>query len=534
MTSLKTTIVVTVLLVVGYSVYQALYDTPGSTPKQPSADDSPRIADGQRSAGGNTSDQYPARATGKQAVKRAAGSRFATGSAPDAVADPDDRAGTKSTAGVEDPFRRNTSRDASRSPDDRTARDRTELDRRLPAPAGAPSERTGLDGTASDRTAASRSALDRAIANSVASERTAPERPAPERTASDRAGVAAGAASFDDGRSAATSPAKSARGRAGWNFAPNAVSARGRTETIPNDLAAARDDAAPGRATADRRAAASATSPQARSEAAPKAAASRSIASRTIAPKAAAPNEVRPGFQAMMDRANRLVDEGQLAKVLRDLTPWFARADLLPAESRRITDMLDQLAGTVVYSRQHLMEPAYVVEPNENLYQVAQKYLVPWQLLAKINNIRDPNQLTAGRKLKVVRGPFDATVYLERRELALFVDNGKYYAGRFPIGVGRDQPQLEGIYVVRKKDTQKAYEVAGGVIPPGDPRNPLGRYYIELDERIGLHGTNDPAAIGRADGRGNVALADRDVEDVFDILTAESHSSPGSKVTILR
>ena len=60
-----------------------------------------------------------------------------------------------------------------------------------------------------------------------------------------------------------------------------------------------------------------------------------------------------------------------------------------------------------------------------------------------------------------MRGPFEAVVRLDRHELTLMVQNR--YAGRFPIGVGRDQPKLDGSYTVRDKALDPAYKGPDGV-----------------------------------------------------------------------
>lgn len=235
---------------------------------------------------------------------------------------------------------------------------------------------------------------------------------------------------------------------------------------------------------------------------------------------------VRVEFQAMMDSVRRRLDEGKLADVLLELSPLYGSADLTPEENRRLTELLDQLAGTVIYSRQHLLEPPYVVKRGDTLEQIAAAYEVPWQLLAKINGLGPSSSLVPGRELKVVRGPFEAVIRLEHFELVLYV--GGRYAGRFPIGIGRDQPRLDGTYTVREKLPGKAYRGPEGEFPPGDPRNPLGRLWIGLDGPVGIHGTNDPQNLRRVVSAGNICLGDRDIEDLYDILSC------GSRVTIRR
>lgn len=228
-----------------------------------------------------------------------------------------------------------------------------------------------------------------------------------------------------------------------------------------------------------------------------------------------APNESSRAFANLMDAAYRDLEQGRLAEVHKTLSLWYDNPQLTPEQNRQITDLLDQLAGAVVYSRQHLLEPPYTVKPGEKLQQIASQYRVPWQLLAKINGIRHPEDLQPGQQLKVVRGPFEAVVHLDRYELTLML--GGLYAGRFRVGIGRDGQNLEGTYLVKDK-----------IVQASDPQHPLGKYWIQLNDRIGIHGTNDSRNIGTSRGPGSICLGDQDIEDLHAIL------SVGSRVQILR
>lgn len=232
-------------------------------------------------------------------------------------------------------------------------------------------------------------------------------------------------------------------------------------------------------------------------------------------PAEASSAQVREAFAAFIEAAHRDLQAGKLAEVHEKLSMLYDSPQLTLEQNQELTDLLDQVAGTVVYSQQHLLEPAYIVKAGDTLETIADEYNVPWQLLAKINGIPDSQSLQPGQELKVVRGPFDAVVHLDEHELTLTV--GGLYAGRFPIGVGRGQANLEGEYFVEEK-----------LVQADDPNNPLGRYWIRLDDRIGIHGTNDPRNIGTNDGPGTLSLSGQDIEDVHDIL------SIGSRVRILR
>lgn len=241
---------------------------------------------------------------------------------------------------------------------------------------------------------------------------------------------------------------------------------------------------------------------------------------------------VRPDFIAVMDEAHRRLAKGQLADVHLRLSHLYGNPELNPEESRQLTDLLGQLAGTVIYSRQHLLEPAYTVKAGETLQQIAATYNVPWQVLAKINGIRDPDHLEPGKQLKVFHGPFEAAVSLDRQELVLML--GGRYAGRFPIGVGRNAPKPEGSYTVKRKLPRPPYSGSGRALESGGPDSLAGNCWIELGDGLGIYGTNDVKNLRSADGQGAICLGPRDIEDVYDILTADSQSSPGSKVTIRR
>jgi len=233
---------------------------------------------------------------------------------------------------------------------------------------------------------------------------------------------------------------------------------------------------------------------------------------------------IRQEFAAFLEVAYQKLDRGEFAQVHQVLSAWYADPRLTAEEAAQLTDLLDQVAGTVVYSRQHILEAPYTVQPGETLPQIAQKYDVPWELLAKINGIVQPDQLSPGMQLKVVRGPFEAIVRLQRRELVLMVQGR--YAGRFQIGIGRDAQGQEGVYQVSEKTLNPRYYSDQGVIEANDPRNPLGSKWLGLEGRLGIHAARDPSCFQDPQAPGAIFLTPRDMDDVFDIL------SIGSRVVI--
>ena len=234
-------------------------------------------------------------------------------------------------------------------------------------------------------------------------------------------------------------------------------------------------------------------------------------------PDATTIEDPHQAFARFMEAARHRLGEGGVVEVHSALSRLYGNPGLNADETNQLMEVLNQVAGTVVYSRQHLLEPPYTVQAGETLAQIGEKYKVSWQLLAKINGVRDPEHLAPGQQLKVVRGPFNAVVHLSKHELTLMLNDR--FAGRFAIGVGRDRPPTEGAFPVVQKG----------------PENPTAQtaQMIVLANQAVIHAGNEQQ-LGRDDGPGSIAISQRDMNDVFDILIASTPSSPGSQVVIQR
>lgn len=231
-------------------------------------------------------------------------------------------------------------------------------------------------------------------------------------------------------------------------------------------------------------------------------------------------SEATDSFEEAWNEARQLLEQGDMGEALRLLTPWRNRPILSPAQKEKLDLLLSQLAGTVIYSTQHVIDQPYVLNRGETLSEIARRYNVPTILLQRINGISNPDNLEAGTQLKVIHGPFSATLDATNNELSLLV-NG-CYAGRFPVEVTRGNQLTPGQHqVIRKEENPEYFDSASGQIwKAGDERNPYGSHALHLDGGVVLHGDGGPG--------GSVGLSPRDVEDIFGIL------SVGSRVTITR
>lgn len=247
----------------------------------------------------------------------------------------------------------------------------------------------------------------------------------------------------------------------------------------------------------------------------------------TVIPAAPAVTQPAPldaDYALAMQQIEVLLAQGRLGEAHLELSKWYSRREGLNLGVRQeMIDLLDRLTGTVVYSREHLLQPAHTVMEGETPEQIAAKYHVPWELLAKINGKQDPTTVRPGDQLKVMTGPFNAEVDTQSFELVVFLPDGRY-AGRFMIGVGKELPTQPGDYQVTMKMENPPYAKIAG----GDPTNPLGRLLLQVGDSMGIHGTNDPSSLGKPCEKGCISLSDKDIDDVYDIL------AQGSTVKVVR
>ena len=228
-------------------------------------------------------------------------------------------------------------------------------------------------------------------------------------------------------------------------------------------------------------------------------------------------------LEPIMQQVKLKVGENRLADALLILTQLYANPDVPPSQAREVTQLLDQLGGKVIYSREHWLESPYLVQAGDTLDTISDRYQVPAMLLARINGIRDPQNLPPGRELKVIKGPFSAHVSTDRSEMTLMLAGR--YAGRFNVVLSNDLSHATNLFTVREKGPPPA---AGLVSPPAYPGT---KQWIELANaggKISVLATNDTRVTTGRDSRATIWLSEQDMDDVFGIL------SVGSRVIIQR
>ncbi len=214
-----------------------------------------------------------------------------------------------------------------------------------------------------------------------------------------------------------------------------------------------------------------------------------------------------------------------------------------PTERAELRRRLAQLAEETVFSP--AVQPGDTlfeiveVRPGDRLIGIGKRYDVPAEAIMLINRIPDATKLRAGQKLKVPRGPFEVRISVGEFRLDLYLQDA--YVRSFPVGLGASSSTPQGVWVVKERLENPTYYPPASardkrIIPPNDPKNPLGEHWIGLSgvegsavgqEGFGIHGTIEPESIGKMASMGCVRMHNDDVAWLYRFL------APGkTRVTI--
>ena len=212
------------------------------------------------------------------------------------------------------------------------------------------------------------------------------------------------------------------------------------------------------------------------------------------------------------------------------------------AEQDQAFDRLQKINDVVVFSDRKFAKDAhqiaYTVVAGDNMQKIANKFDVTVGFLQRLNHISDPRRLRLGASLKVVKGPFHAIVNKTTFTLDLYQGKpdqiGSVFVKRLRVGLGENDSTPLGLWKIGDKLIDPVYynsrDVGPRIIKADDPTNPLGERYLALvgvqgpsvgKEGYAIHGTIDPASVGKKMSLGCVRLLNEDVNLVYDMLVKE-------------
>lgn len=254
----------------------------------------------------------------------------------------------------------------------------------------------------------------------------------------------------------------------------------------------------------------------------------------------ATPTPISASSPEVLQKGKQLFDSHQLVEA-RTLvnSALLANTFTTPGEREAAKLLLRQINDILVFSPHTDPNDPYsaavVVKPGDRLTRLQNEYLIPWDLILKVNNLPDARRIRAGQSLKVVKGPLHAVVSKSAFTLDLYFNSpggpDAVYVTTFRVGLGTNDSTPTGLWRVTPENKLKNptyHSPRGeGVIAANDPANPLGEYWIGLTGvegnavgklSYGIHGTIHPESIGKMESMGCIRLLNEDVGQVFLLL----------------
>jgi hypothetical protein len=212
---------------------------------------------------------------------------------------------------------------------------------------------------------------------------------------------------------------------------------------------------------------------------------------------------------------------------------------LSPADAKQASDALARIAAELVFTPNfnagdpHFFQ--YQIQSGDSLERIVRKHKLgcDWRLVARINNIKKPEAIRVGQRLKLPKGPFSAVVWKRdyRIDLCMGVGSDRVVMTSLPVGLGKSNGTPTGRFKVRVGSKLLNPEwrnpITGEFFDANDPLNPIGEHWLGLEGvepsnaqllGYGIHGTIEPGSIGQDQSLGCVRLIAEDVAIVWEAL----------------
>lgn len=227
-----------------------------------------------------------------------------------------------------------------------------------------------------------------------------------------------------------------------------------------------------------------------------------------------------------------LLNEGRLLEGKDDLAGarerYFAvlASNAGPGVKREAEARLGAIHIAMVFSSRSMPEKEdYLVKKGDFLLRIAQQHGTTVDLITVSNGLKSGAMIKAGDLLRVLKAKFRVAVSTGGNDLLLMM-NDRFFK-RYQVGTGKDEKTPHGTFVIASKEKEPVWWPQGREIPYGHPENILGTRWMALratgetpDVRgYGIHGTWDDSSIGKSVSAGCVRMRNKDVEELFTIVT---------------
>ena len=205
-----------------------------------------------------------------------------------------------------------------------------------------------------------------------------------------------------------------------------------------------------------------------------------------------------------------------------DLTLAYDMARDRP-QKRKVLDSLEPFIARMVFSGRYTpILKSHMIQAGESLSAIAKRFNTTTDALCRLNGLKS-DRIQPRQRLRILEGK--AKVFVDKTNFLLWVRiDGRIFL-EYPVGLGRDNATPVGNFVIKVRQKDPTWWRPGEApIPPGDARNILGSRWLGFQETqnfagFGIHGTADPASLGKESSAGCIRVRNEDLEVLFDFLS---------------
>ena len=258
-----------------------------------------------------------------------------------------------------------------------------------------------------------------------------------------------------------------------------------------------------------------------------------------VAPLVAPPAEAAvatnalPSADQLADEADSLIKAGKLSEAREK---WLGALAANPDDALRgkVESKLAAVNLEMIRKPWPMAEKVdYVVQAGDSVKSIASKNGTTVELIVQANELKRPDVIYPGKRLRVFGGKMAIVVSKARNDL-LLTANGRFFK-RYRVGTGKYDRTPLGTFVVNDRIKEPVWwRDDGKTVPFGDKENILGTRWMAMKATgatpavtgYGIHGTWDNDSIGKSESAGCIRMKNEDVEELFELVPI------GTSVTI--
>ncbi|MBK6939893.1 MAG: L,D-transpeptidase family protein [Planctomycetes bacterium] len=200
----------------------------------------------------------------------------------------------------------------------------------------------------------------------------------------------------------------------------------------------------------------------------------------------------------------------------------------LDLHDRMYRALLTANQKTLLGSKGSLPGTAYTVASGDSLDRIAKKHrqatgiAVSAGLIRLVNGLKN-NTIHPNQTLRLPSTEPEIQVSRESRRLRVYV--GEALVREYQVCIGKDDKTPIGTFEVetRQEKTPWRNPETGKLLYFGDPDYAIGTRWLGFEttkdaQGIGIHGTNEPESIGKAESLGCIRMRNEEVEELFEFI----------------